>query len=97
LAKSKPKFGKYKKLKYNQVCNITNLVDHFDYIINRIGVEYVGIGSNFDGNFGNVNNIVDVTSYPLIVEEMLNRDYTVDDILKILGRNLLRVLNKIVI
>ena len=69
------------------------LLDHLDYIVKMIGVDHVGLGSDFDGVNSLPEQLDDVTTYPLITKELLNRGYSKKDIRKILGRNLLRILN----
>ena len=68
------------------------LLDHLDYIVNLIGVNHVGLGSDFDGISSAPKQLDDVTSYPLITKALLERGYRKKDIIKILGGNILRVL-----
>jgi membrane dipeptidase len=67
-------------------------VDHFDHVIKLAGVDYVGIGSDFDGVGDSLPiGLKDVSQYPNLVAEFLRRGYSEEDIAKILGGNLLRV------
>ncbi|HEY9196400.1 MAG TPA: dipeptidase [Mucilaginibacter sp.] len=68
------------------------LIRHIDYIVKLIGVEYVGIGSDFDGAESYPLGLDSVTDYPKITEELLKLNYSEKDINKILGGNVLRVL-----
>ena len=68
------------------------LVDHFDYVAKLIGVDHVGIGSDFDGISVTPKDMDDVTFLPNITRELLKRGYTESDLKKILGGNVLRVL-----
>lgn len=68
------------------------LIDHIDYIVKRIGVNGVGLGSDFDGIESAPQELDDVTSYPLITKALLQRGYSRRDVKKILGGNFLRVL-----
>ncbi len=68
------------------------LIDHIDYVAKLVGVEYVGLGSDFDGINITPQQLDDVTAYPLITKALLERGYGKEDIHKILGGNLLRVL-----
>lgn len=68
------------------------LVDHLDYIVKLIGVDHVGIGSDFDGVSSLPRELNDVTDYPLITRELVKRGYSKKDINKMLGGNFLRVL-----
>lgn len=71
---------------------LSQLIDHIEYIINLIGIDFVGLGSDFDGMFAPPLQLDDVTSYPLISKALFERGYSENDILKILGANFLRVL-----
>jgi membrane dipeptidase len=69
------------------------LLDHLDYIVKRIGVDHVGLGSDFDGISSSPIPLNDVTTYPLITKALLERGYTPKDVEKILGGNFIRVFN----
>ncbi|HTD40194.1 MAG TPA: dipeptidase [Mucilaginibacter sp.] len=68
------------------------LIKHIDYITKLIGVDHVGIGSDFDGAESYPLGMDDVTDYPKITEELLKLHYSEADIDKILGGNFIRVL-----
>ncbi|HET9825814.1 MAG TPA: dipeptidase [Chitinophagaceae bacterium] len=72
--------------------SISKLVDHIDYIVKLIGVNYVGIGSDFDGVSSVPVGLDDVTKYPLITQELKRRGYSNKSIKKILGGNVMRVM-----
>jgi len=74
---------------------LSDLVDHIDYIVKLVGVDYVGLGSDFDGIGIAPKELKDVSYYPLITKELLARGYTETDIDKILGENLIRVFKKV--
>jgi membrane dipeptidase len=67
------------------------LIDHIDYIVRMIGVDHVGLGSDFDGIESPPQQLDDVTTYPLITRELLKRGYKATDVEKILGGNFIRV------
>ncbi|MEY3245839.1 MAG: hypothetical protein RL253_996 [Bacteroidota bacterium] len=67
------------------------LIDHLDHIVKLIGVNHVGIGSDFDGINSSPRELNDVTDMPLITQELLKRGYSKKDIHKILGGNFIRV------
>jgi membrane dipeptidase len=67
------------------------LLDHLDYMVKLMGVNHVGLGSDFDGINSAPQQLDDVTSYPLITEELVKRGYRKKDIRKILGGNFIRV------
>ena len=73
---------------------VSDLVDHIDYVVDLVGIDHVGIGSDFDGGGGlldcrNASQIVNIT------RELFNRGYSQDDIQKIWGGNLLRVFRQV--
>ena len=68
------------------------LIQHLEYIVNLVGVDYVGLGSDFDGINITPKQLNDVTSYPLITKALVEKGFSKKDINKILGGNLLRVL-----
>ena len=67
------------------------LMDHLDYIVKLIGVDHVGLGSDFDGIESAPQSLDDVASFPLITKALVARGYSKKDIMKILGGNFLRV------
>jgi membrane dipeptidase len=67
------------------------LIDHIDYIVKLIGADHVGLGSDFDGIESSPRQLDDVTTYPLITQELLKRGYSKADVEKILGGNFIRV------
>lgn len=71
---------------------LSMLIDHIDYVVKLVGADYVGLGSDFDGINLTPQQLDDVTSYPLITKALVERGYNKKDITKILGGNLLRVL-----
>ena len=70
------------------------MVDHIDHVKNLVGVDYVGIGSDFDGG-GGLRDCADVSQFPNITRELLRRGYTEKEIRKIWGGNLLRVFSEV--
>jgi membrane dipeptidase len=71
--------------------SLKQLIDHLDHIVKLIGVNHVGLGSDFDGINSSPRELNDVTDMPLITEELMKRGYSKSDILKILGGNFIRV------
>ncbi len=67
------------------------LIDHIDYIVRLIGIDHVGLGSDFDGISSAPKELKDVTNMPLITKALLKRGYSKADVKKILGENFLRV------
>ena len=73
---------------------VADLVDHIDHVKNLVGIDYVGIGSDFDGG-GGLADCEDVSQMPNITREMLKRGYTEEEILKVWGGNFFRVFRKV--
>jgi membrane dipeptidase len=68
------------------------LLDHIDYIVKLVGVDYVGLGSDFDGIDSAPVGLDGVEDFPKITEGLIKRGYSESDIKKILGGNFLRVM-----
>lgn len=73
---------------------LSMLLDHLDHIVKLIGVDHVGLGSDFDGINSSPQQLDDVTDFPLITRELLYRGYSKKDIKKILGGNFIRLLKE---
>lgn len=73
---------------------IKDFVDHIDYIVSLIGIDHVGIGSDFDGAQMPID-LYDSSQMYKITDELISRGYKECDIEKILGGNLLRVLQEV--
>jgi membrane dipeptidase len=67
------------------------IIDHIDYIVKLKGINFVGLGSDFDGVNSLPQQLDDVTRMPLITKELIKRGYSKNDVRKILGENLLRI------
>lgn len=85
-------YGKYADEANAMRPPLSMLIDHLDYIVKLVGVDYVGLGSDFDGINITPLQLDDVTSYPLITKTLVKRGYSKKDIAKMLGGNFLRVL-----
>jgi len=83
-----------KAWKQTELPNVKDLVDHIDHVKNLVGVDYVGIGSDFDGG-GGLIDCMDVSQFPNITRELIRRGYTETEIRKIWGGNLLRVFKEV--
>jgi len=79
----------------NYGTSIDKLIDHIDYIKNLVGVDYIGLGSDFDGGITPPNELYDGTCYPIIAKKLSERGYSKDEIRKILGENFLRVFKNV--
>jgi membrane dipeptidase len=72
----------------------SRLVDHIDHIARLVGTDHVGVGSDFDGCNATPSDLSSVADYPNLTRELLRRGYTAEDVEKILGGNILRVMEE---
>jgi membrane dipeptidase len=79
--------------KYKKLATVKDVVDHIDHVVQVIGVEHVGIGTDFDGG-GGVDGCKSVAEMKNITVELLRRGYTRVDLTKIWGGNVMRVLKE---
>ena len=75
--------------------SLNRLVDHIDYIADLVGIEVIGLGSDFDGIEETPEGLENVTKLPRIFEELSNRGYKDEQIRKIAGENFLRVIKEV--
>jgi len=72
--------------------SLNDVLDHFDHVVEIAGIDHVGIGSDYDGVGDSLpTGLKDVSTYPNLIEGLLNRGYSEADIAKILSGNLMRV------
>lgn len=72
--------------------SLEQVLDHIDHVVELIGIDYVGIGSDYDGVGDSLPiGLKDVSSYPNLVQGLMDRGYSDTDIKKILSGNVLRV------
>jgi membrane dipeptidase len=74
---------------------MTEAADHIDHIRRIAGVDHVGLGGDFDGIERVVQGLEDVSTYPALIAELLRRGYKDDEIKKIAGGNILRVMRQV--
>ncbi len=72
----------------------TRVADHIDHIVRLTSVEHVGCGSDFDGITATPDGLSTVAELPNLTAELLRRGYTAEDVSKILGGNVLRVMEE---
>ena len=74
---------------------ISVVVDHIEHIRDVAGVDHVGFGSDFDGTTYIPTGLEDVSTFPHLVAELLNRGWAEADVKKVIGLNFLRVMNAV--
>jgi membrane dipeptidase len=73
---------------------LADVANHIDHIRKVAGIDHVGLGSDFDGITSVPVGLEDVSTYPALTAELLRRGYTDDEVTKVLGRNVLRVVRQ---
>ncbi|WP_460997368.1 dipeptidase [Simiduia litorea] len=74
----------------------SDVADHIDYAVKLVGIDHIGLGSDYDGVGDSLPvGLKDVSSFPVLVAELLKRGYKEADIAKILGGNVLRVMESV--
>jgi membrane dipeptidase len=72
--------------------SLTDVADHIDHIRQVAGIDHVGIGSDYGGFSNPPRGLEDVSCYPALLAELLKRGYSEEDIGKVAGLNILRVM-----
>lgn len=87
-------FGKQHKELYSDV---ERVADHIDHVVKLVGIDHVGLGSDFDGVGDSLPlGLKDVSTYPNLIAALLKRGYTPEDIEKICYKNVFRVWNQVI-
>jgi membrane dipeptidase len=76
------------------VATIAMVADHIDHIRRVAGIDHIGIGSDFDGIQSTPVGLRDVSTYPALTAELMRRGYSDEEMTKVLGRNVLRVMRE---
>jgi membrane dipeptidase len=75
--------------------SVARIVDHIDYIVRLVGIDHVGVGSDFDGIQAVPRDLSSVAELPNLTAELVRRGYSEEAIDKILGGNILRVMEAV--
>lgn len=70
---------------------LEQVADHIDHVVSLVGIDHVGIGSDYDGVSAVPVGLEDVSTYPALVAELLRRGHSPADVRKVLGGNVMRV------
>jgi membrane dipeptidase len=73
---------------------VSDVADHIDHVREVVGINHIGIGSDFDGAPTMPEGLEDVSRYPALFEELASRGYHEEDLMRIAGRNVLRVMRQ---
>jgi membrane dipeptidase len=74
---------------------VSDVADHIDHVREVAGIDHIGIGSDFDGAPTMPDGLEDVSRYPALFEELASRSYGDEDLSKIAGQNVLRVMREV--
>lgn len=79
----------------NPLANVSTVADHFDHIRAVIGSEFIGVGGDYDGTKQFPQGLEDVSTYPVLIEELLRRGWDEQELQGVLRGNLLRVFRQV--
>ena len=79
----------------SRMATIADVADHIGHIRDVAGIDHVGIGGDFDGTVSLPVGLEDVSGYHLLTAELIRREYQDEEIRKILGENVLRVMREV--
>ncbi|XP_016056211.1 PREDICTED: dipeptidase 2-like [Miniopterus natalensis] len=82
-------------LQCNLLANVSTVADHFDHIRAVIGSSFIGIGGDYDGTNRFPQGLEDVSTYPVLIEELLSRGWNEEELQGVLRGNLLRVFRQV--
>jgi membrane dipeptidase len=92
-----PFIGQFGKHPVELFSDVSRVADHIDHVVKLVGIDHVGIGSDFDGVGDSLPlGLKDVSDYPHLIAELLRRGYTAEQIAKICYKNIFRVWNKVI-
>ncbi len=95
LKKAMEEYNEIRRRFPQELATVKDVVDHIEHVIKIAGVDYVGIGTDFDGG-GGVEGCRDVSEMYRVTVELLRRGYKEKDLAKIWGGNLMRVFNEVI-
>lgn len=83
-----------KELKFQADVKLDLLLNHIDYLVSKVGIDHVAIGSDYDGIESTPQYLEDVSKLPMLTKALLERDYKKEDVAKIMGLNFLRIMQE---
>lgn len=83
-----------KELKFQADAKLETLLAHIDYLVSKVGIDHVAIGSDFDGIESSPQYLEDVSKFANLTKALLDRGYNKDEIAKIMGLNFLRIMKE---
>lgn len=96
-AAAQPIIDQFSKDHRDLYSDVARVADHIDHVVKLVGIDHVGIGSDYDGVGDSLPlGLKDVSTYPNLIAELLKRGYTSQDVEKICSGNVFRVWNKVI-
>lgn len=83
-----------KKLQQEANAPMSKLLEHINYLVKKVGIDHVAIGSDYDGIESPPRELEDVSKFPLLTKALLEQGYSKEDVGKIMGGNFLRLLRE---
>ena len=83
-----------KALKHKADAPFETVLKHIDYLVSKVGIDHVAIGSDFDGITSAPQQLEDVSKFPILTQALLEKGYSQADVAKIMGLNFLRILKE---
>lgn len=83
-----------KELQFQADAKLETLLDHIDYLVSKVGIDHVAVGSDYDGIESTPQYLEDVSKFPLLTKALLERGYKKKDLAKIMGLNFLRIMKE---
>jgi membrane dipeptidase len=77
------------------LATVSEVADHIDHVRKLAGIDYVGVGGDYEGFDGPPDGLEDVSCYPALFAELLRRGYTAEDVKKVAGLNILRAMRRV--
>lgn len=74
---------------------LEKFLDHVDHVVSLVGVDHVGLGSDFDGTASTVLELQDASKLPLVRRGLIERGYSKEEIVKIMGKNILQLISRV--
>lgn len=96
FARAEKELEKWRRAHPAPLATLKDVANHVDHLRDVAGIEHVGIGSDFEGFFGEVQGLEDVSRYPALLTELRQRGYSDEDLRRIAGLNFLRVFRQVV-
>ena len=94
-AKAAKAFGEYLSTFKTDAATLEEVADHIDHIRKVAGIDHVGIGADFGSLTQHPTGLDDVSRYPYLTAELIRRGYTDEEVKKVLGLNILRVMREV--